>query len=107
LWSDTGDLVDQLADEEDPLRLRARISQEEHNSAARTHGRRPRRVRDQREDDYESKEGQSGVVKRKEDIVIPTPRSRQISAAERILAAIMAPGDGPSRMHGLHGKKLM
>lgn len=38
---------------------------------------------------------------------MPTPRRQRISVGERWLAAIMAPEDGPSRMHGLHGKKLM
>lgn len=44
---------------------------------------------------------------RKEDIEIPEPGPRSISKPARILAAIMAPNDGPSRIHGLHGKKLL
>ena len=44
---------------------------------------------------------------RLEDIEIPDPGPRTISKAERLLARIMAPNDGPSRIHGLHGKKLM
>lgn len=46
-------------------------------------------------------------ILRKEDIYIPEPINRTITKAERFLVAIMAPDDGPSRMHGLHGKKLM
>jgi hypothetical protein len=44
---------------------------------------------------------------RKEDIEIPDPGPRTISKAEQIIAAIMAPNDRPSRIHGLHGKKLV
>lgn len=43
----------------------------------------------------------------KTDIEIPDPGPQTISQGARILAAIMAPNDGPSRIHGLHGKKLI
>lgn len=49
----------------------------------------------------------SGVVKRKEEIPIPNPPPRRLNWGERALVIAMAPGDGPSRMHGLHGKKLI
>jgi hypothetical protein len=104
LWSDTGDLVDQLADQEDPLRIRLREPLDgAHSSKSR---RVPKRVR------YQSPEGPNEKAAhprrlRKEDIEIPDPGPRSISKAERILASIMAPNDGPSRIHGLHGKKLM
>jgi len=101
LWSDTGDLVDQLADQEDPLRIRLRESLEGGNSSR---PRRPqKRVRYEPETRFNEKE--RGL--RLEDIQIPDPGPRSISKAERILAAVMAPNDGPSRIHGLHGKKLM
>lgn len=102
LWSDTGDLVDQLAEQEDPLsiRLRESLDREHHHG----HRRPQKRVHYESQDEPEEK---SGRRLRKEDIQIPDPGPRTISQAERILAAIMAPGDGPSRMHGLHGKKLM
>lgn len=104
LWGDTGDLVDQLADQEDPLSIRLRESLEEaHPSKNR---RQQKRVRYQSQDDTDEKAGGSRKL-RKEDIEIPNPGPRTISKAERILATIMAPNDGPSRMHGLHGKKLM
>ena len=103
LWSDTGDLVDQLADEEDPLRIRLRESLE----GLPKNKRHQKRVRYQSQDNTREKNEQPGVVKRKEDIEIPDPGPRTISRGERILAAIMAPRDGPSRIHGLHGKKLM
>ncbi|ORY10581.1 and other transporter-domain-containing protein [Clohesyomyces aquaticus] len=104
LWSDTGDLVDQLADAEDPLRIRLRDSLE----AARPpkHRRQQKRVRYASQDETQEKPHQSGAV-RKEDIEIPEVAHRTISRAEQILASVMAPGDGPSRIHGLHGKKLI
>jgi hypothetical protein len=102
LWSDTGDLVDQLADQEDPLRIRLRESLED--------GRAPRHRRQQKRARFQSQDGlneKRTAPLRLEDIEIPDPGLRTISKAEKILAAIMAPNDGPSRIHGLHGKKLM
>lgn len=97
LWSDTGDLVDQLADQEDPLRIRL-------EEGARP----PKSRRQQKRVRYASQDGLGEKHSiRKEDIEIPDPGPRSISKAEKILAAIMAPRDGPSRIHGLHGKKLM
>ncbi|KAF2264258.1 MFS monosaccharide transporter-like protein [Lojkania enalia] len=103
LWSDTGDLVDQLADAEDPLRIRLRESLE--GVPSPKHRRQQKRVRYQSQDDIREKP-RSGSI-RKEDIEIPDPGPRTISKGEKILAAIMAPRDGPSRIHGLHGKKLI
>ncbi|KAF1961384.1 hypothetical protein CC80DRAFT_589762 [Byssothecium circinans] len=95
LWSDTGDLVDQLADQEDPLRIRLE-------------GDASKPKRQQKRVHYEDglKEKSSSTL-RKEDIEIPEPAPQKISKAARILASIMAPNDGPSRIHGLHGKKLI
>jgi hypothetical protein len=113
-WTDTGDLGDQLFDQEDPLS--AALASELPNrsrdrgtvaGAARLPGSaRKKKVRyDISESEGEKK--RTGVVKRKEDIAIPSPPPRRIPLGERILVLIMAPNDGPSRMHGLHGKKLM
>jgi hypothetical protein len=108
LWSDTGDLVDQLADEEDPLRIRLRQSLEDEVGGVGKHrGKKQKRVRYRSSEDTREKSHHPGVVKRKEDIPIPDPGPRTISRGEKILAYIMAPRDGPSRIHGLHGKKLM
>ncbi|KAF2118938.1 hypothetical protein BDV96DRAFT_610805 [Lophiotrema nucula] len=104
LWSDTGDLVDQLADAEDPLRIRLRESLD--GVHLPKHRRQQKRVRYQSQDEIREKPGRSGNL-RKEDIEIPDPGPRTISKAEKLLAAIMAPRDGPSRIHGLHGKKLI
>jgi hypothetical protein len=102
LWSDTGDLVDQLAEREDPLRIRLDPSLEgSHQPKHRGHQKRAH---------FETPEGfheKTSTGIRKEDIDIPDPGPRTISKAERIIATIMAPNDGPSRIHGLHGKKLM
>jgi hypothetical protein len=97
LWSDTGDLVDQLADQEDPLAIRLESqlpSQRRHKKHARFASQ-----------DSLNEKGHREL--RLEDIAIPDPGPRTISKAEKILARIMAPNDGPSRIHGLHGKKLM
>jgi len=105
LWSDTGDLVDQLADEEDPLAARLRDTLDEPKTR-RGRNRHSKRVRYASAHDNE-KESQPGFVKRKEDIVVPTPARKPVGWGNRLLATVMAPGDGPSRMHGLHGKKLI
>jgi hypothetical protein len=101
LWSDTGDLVDQLADQEDPLRIRLRESLEDSQPSRRRQ--KHKRARFASQDGLNEK----ARVLRLEDIEIPDPGTRTISKAEKIIAAIMAPNDRPSRIHGLHGKKLM
>lgn len=108
LWSDTGDLVDQLAAEEDPLAIRLRRSFEEHQSPHRRGRSQQKRVRyAANTHGHEHEEKQAGGVKRKEDIRIPSPPPRKLWWAQKLLAAVMAPNDGHSRMHGLHGKKLI
>lgn len=99
-------MVDQLADQEDPLRIRLRNSLEEDlpRASAQRRGRPHKQVR--YHPDVEDNEKKAAVL-RKEDIFIPEPPQRRINFGERCLVAIMAPNDGPSRIHGLHGKKLM
>jgi hypothetical protein len=109
-WTDTGDLVDQLADQEDPLRIaladevppRSLKGGSSHKTSLKK-----KRVHYNPEEVDGENEKQTGVVRRKEDIPIPNPPPRKIPAGERLLVLIMARGDGPSRLHGLHGKKLM
>ena len=113
LWSDTGDLVDQLAEQEDPLAPKRRGSFEER----RTGTRRGRRVRYQDSDPDQGQrrhselekqqQRQTGVPKRKEEIPIPNPPAPRLNWGERALAIAIMPQDGPARMHGLHGKKLI
>ncbi|KAH0341071.1 general substrate transporter, partial [Aureobasidium melanogenum] len=95
LWSDTGDLVDQFDNDDDPLR--AALNPQHQSPSSRRKN--TKHVR------YQSGTKEGAI--NKNDIPIPNPPPRQISQAERILAFIMAPNDGPSRMHGLHGKKLI
>ncbi|KAK7533976.1 uncharacterized protein J3D65DRAFT_652531 [Phyllosticta citribraziliensis] len=106
LWSETGDLVDQLADEEDPLQARLRQSQDL-GAEARPHKRHPQRRVHYADDSSSGANNEKAGRIKKEDIPVPTPPRKVVSRGERILAAIMAPNDGPSRMHGLHGKKLI
>ena len=105
LWSDTGDLVDQLA-EEDPLRPRAPGQSIDSARGNRGQGRAQRRVH-YADDETGEKHTFGGAPRNKEDIPIPNFQRRPANKGQRLLAAIMAPNDGPSRVHGLHGKKLM
>ncbi|KAI9850589.1 MAG: hypothetical protein M1824_003208 [Vezdaea acicularis] len=107
LWSDTGDIGEQLADEEDPLRIKLRRSLDEEvfGGSARPRTRHTKRVRYQQNSPGGGKEGRLNIVK--EEIEIPSPRQRQIPVAEKILAAIMNGGQGGSQMHGLTGKPLL
>lgn len=110
LWSDTGDLADQL-DEEDPLAGRVRGSSEELHRRGRSSQKRVRYASASGEKEgsrHHRHRSASGVPRRKEDIHVPTPPPRRLNWGERLLAAALMPGaDGPSRMHGLHGKKLI
>ncbi|RDL38266.1 Uncharacterized protein BP5553_02606 [Venustampulla echinocandica] len=104
-WSDTGDLAEQLADEEDPLQIKLRESlDEEVFGRASRRPLRHKKVRYQEAFDSSEEKGvQSGIVK--EEIHIPSPGPRYISRAEHIIAAIMSGGE--RQMHGLTGKPLV
>ncbi|KAK7980644.1 hypothetical protein PG989_013101 [Apiospora arundinis] len=110
-WTDTGDIAEQLADEEDPLRLRLQdtslkndgllagvLNNKKHLKAKRVQFRRSVSAHS----DAYSKEQQTGVVN-KDSIEIPNVAPRRPSRATRILSLIM-PGTG---VHGLTGKPLM
>ena len=105
--------MDQLADEEDPLAARLRQDHAEAGGERRGRNRQSKRVRYASHSNHNEKDqgygqgGHAGVVKRKEEIEVPTPQRRPLNWGQKLLAATMAPGDGPSRMHGLHGKKLI
>ena len=104
-------MVDQLGDQEDPLQKKLRHSFEERQYGGsggeqRRRSGQHKRTRFQTSGEFEEKGHQSGAL-RKEDIDIPNPTRKPISRAAKLLAIVMAPNDGPSRMHGLHGKKLM
>lgn len=54
------------------------------------------------------KRGRAATVpQKKEDIRVPSPRRVPVGISHRLLVAIMAPTDAQSRIHGLHGKKLI
>jgi len=108
LWSDTGDIAEQLADEEDPLRIELDPLNTEGrnlNTSGRGGGR-TKRVTFRHQDHSEGKNTNTGVDK--EAISIPNPPPRQISRAEKLLALIMAPSDPQAaRSRGLVGKPLL
>lgn len=108
LFSETGDLADQL-DDEDPLHLQEHLRGSVEllpRGQRRKNNRHHKTVRYQSDaEGYSEKQPRRKL--RKEDIPIPNPPRRPLSFGHRLLAAVMAPGDGPSRIHGLHGKKLM
>ena len=105
-WSDTGDLAEQLADE-DPLHTRIEASLENQGLVAASRSRRQSRSKKVRYREHSEtraeKSYQPGLVK--EDIEIPEPGPRRISRAEHIIASIMSGGE--RQMHGLTGKPLV
>jgi len=105
LFSDTGDIADQL-DDDDPLQIHLPALQQPRSKRKHAHHKR-KTVRYDSVEEHGYSEKQPRQRLRKEDIPIPTPPRRPLSFGHRLLAAAMAPGDGPSRIHGLHGKKLM
>lgn len=105
-WSDTGDLAEQLAEEEDPLRIKLRESSDDQvlSDPPGPRDRQPKRVRYKEDGGAELKGTHGGLDK--EDIEIPTPRARPVSKSQRILATIMT-GGRRSQVHGLTGKPLL
>ncbi|KAK1772356.1 hypothetical protein QBC33DRAFT_574975 [Phialemonium atrogriseum] len=110
-WTDTGDIAEQLADEEDPLRKRLNDTLDDEILAGvlRRHPRQQRRstkrVQYQKQSPSRSRSPYNTGVVSKEAIEIPEPAPRRITRAERILAAIMT--GGTSSIHGLTGKPLI
>ncbi|KAK2739037.1 hypothetical protein FQN57_006719 [Myotisia sp. PD_48] len=102
-WSDTGDLAEQLADE-DPLQIRLQESLDRRIFGNRYRKPQSKRVRYAKEE--ESHLIDNGDLK--EAVRIPEVAPRQPSRTSRILAAIMSPGDRRSaQIHGLVGKPLL
>ncbi|KAL7623953.1 Ribulose bisphosphate carboxylase large chain [Parahypoxylon ruwenzoriense] len=107
-WTDTGDLAEQLADEEDPLRKTiADTSVNGDLFSAGVLNRYPKHKRVQfrrsvSEHSHRHSESLSDPFD-KEAIQVPDVPPRRLSRAERFLAAIM-PGAG---IHGLTGKVLL
>jgi hypothetical protein len=110
LWSDTGDIAEQLAEEEDPLRIQLHPLNPEGKTISGHVGRRKekkkKRVRYQDQAHSEGKIPNPGLDK--EAIRIPEPAERRISVFEKYLAYIMAPSDRETaRKRGLVGKPLL
>ncbi len=108
LWSDTGDLAEQLADEEDPLQIDLRESL--HGEFVGAPGSKPprestRHVHYLPQGHFERQKTNPGVDK--EAIQIPEPPQRKISRTEYLLAVIMTGSRSRSASHGLTGKPLL
>lgn len=109
LWSDTGDLAEQLANAEDPLRIELDpLTREGQSIKTQRHGQgggRRKRV-DFHPDHLEKNHSAGGIEK--ENIYIPVPPPRHIGKIERLLALAMAPNDPQTaRSKGLVGKPLL
>ena len=107
LWSDTGDIAEQLAAESDPLyQIELDPLNSQGNRLNGHGGGRRKKVTFRRQDHLERKNTQPGIDK--EAIFIPEPPPRHISTAEKVLAITMAPGDPQTaRSRGLVGKPLL
>lgn len=106
LWSDTGDLAEQLADEEDPLQIKFRRSVENRTSRAhKPQGRQPKHVHYPDQSFPERKTINRGIDK--EAIQIPDPGPRTISRTEQTLAILLTGNRESSKMSGLTGKPLL
>ena len=105
LWSDTGDLAEQLADEEDPLRINLRGSIDDDSGRSRPRERRSKHVHYPSHNHLEHKRTNPGV--NKEAIEIPNPPQRKIGLVERLLAIIMTGNRQRAQTHGLTGKPLL
>ena len=108
LWSDTGDLAEQLANEEDPLRIHLGESLDDQGlgrSDSSPLYRRPKHVHYLQHTHLETRTPNPGLSK--EAIEIPNPPARQIGHTEKALAIIMTGDRQRSKMHGLTGKPLL
>ncbi|KAI4272708.1 MAG: hypothetical protein LQ337_005121 [Flavoplaca oasis] len=108
LWSDTGDLAEQLADEEDPLQIRVRQSFDAEllsRPASKPRAATPKHVHYPPHDHLEHRKLKPGIDK--EAIQIPEPPPRQIGRVEYGLAIIMTGNRSKSQSHGLTGKPLL
>lgn len=106
LWSDTGDIAEQLAEEEDLLRIQLQPLDTEGRALDGQGGKKKRRVHYLKQDHLERKNTNPGIVK--EAICIPEPAPRRISRFEKYFAYIMALNDRETaRKRGLVGKPLL
>ncbi|KZL69728.1 hexose transporter [Colletotrichum tofieldiae] len=110
-WTDTGDIVEQLADEEDPLRIQL-ASDVDDELLAGVHKRHPshtkpskkKRVRIQLSPDRRgSSPSRRGAVD-KEAIEVPDIPQPRPTRAQRVIGLVMS---GGSSVHGLTGRALI
>lgn len=106
-WSDTGDLAEQFANDEDPYQIELNpLTREGQRLRGSGHGGGRKKRVDFRGQDHPGGDFPRGIDK--EAILIPEPPPRHISIPERILALIMAPGEAQTaRTKGLVGKPLL
>jgi hypothetical protein len=111
-WTDTGDIAEQLADEDDPVRKH--LDDEILTGVLKKHPRyhHPRRSGKQiryHAQHFSPSTARSGLrhtgAVSKDAIHIPEPAPRRVSWAERSIAGIMT--GGTSSIHGLTGKPLL
>ncbi|KAE8378743.1 hypothetical protein BDV26DRAFT_280885 [Aspergillus bertholletiae] len=107
LWTDTGDLAEQVANEEDPLRIRLGESLDREVSSrlgSRARIKHLKRVHYPSESNIVTEQAEP----EKTSIEIPRPPPRHISRVERLLAVIMSPSNRQTaQIHGLVGKPLL
>lgn len=108
LWSDTGDIAEQLANDEDPLRIELDpLTRGGQRLRAHGHGGGRKNKRVGFHPDHLDHPPSSGALD-KEAIYIPEPPPRRIPIFEKLLALIMAPNNPESaRTKGLVGKPLL
>lgn len=105
LWTDTGDLAEQLADVEDPLQGFSKSF--DRDFLRRTKG--GERMKQLKSVHYSRTLTEDHQVETdKESIIIPQPLSRRVPRIERFLAAIMSPNNRQTaQIHGFVGKPLL
>lgn len=116
IWSDTGDLAEQLAEEEDPLQIQLQPLSSEGKGLKDQGGKSRKRVHYEKQADGDQDGEKEAILAAestrpgfvKEDIVVPQPPPRRISRFEAFLAYIMAPRQADkARSRGFVGKPLL
>lgn len=111
LHDDTGDIGDQLSREEDPLHVHSDDNEDDADGKGpgwAHKGRFNRRGKRGRQKKVRIDVGEEIITLGKEEIEIPNPPPRNITAADRALVYIMTGGKGSSgAMRGLVGQPLL
>ena len=103
LFDETGDIAEQLAEEEDPLRIELQPLDQGGGSLSSQKGGRGKKVAFAHQDHTDS-----NTRFDKESIRIPTPALRAPGTVSKILGFIMAPSDPQTaRTKGLVGQPLL